>query len=42
MTIDGLLIEAQEAEDRCWFVQTFKVAEQTDFTITLHFVVGRM
>lgn len=40
MTLDELLIEALTAKDRFWFVQTLKVAERTDSTITLHFTIG--
>ncbi len=40
MTIDELLIEALATKDRFWFVQIFKVIEQTDSTITLHFTIG--
>jgi hypothetical protein len=40
MTIDELLIEALAAKDRFWFIQTFKMVEQTDSTITLHFIIG--
>ncbi len=40
MTIDELLIDAQTAKDRFWFIQTFKVMERTDSTITLHFTIN--
>jgi hypothetical protein len=39
MTIDALVIEALAAKDRFWFVQTFKVIERTDATVTLHFII---
>lgn len=40
MTIDELIVEAAEVRERFWFIQTFKVTDQTDATVTLHFAIS--
>jgi len=39
VTINELTLEAAQAKDRFWFVQSFEVIERTARTITLHFVI---
>ncbi|MEZ4768799.1 MAG: hypothetical protein R2844_10300 [Caldilineales bacterium] len=38
--IDGLILEAQAASDRFWYVQSLKVSERTDATLTLHLLIS--
>jgi hypothetical protein len=39
VTINELVLEATEAKDRFWFVQSLEVVERTAQTITLHFII---
>ncbi|RMD58357.1 hypothetical protein D6833_12970 [Candidatus Parcubacteria bacterium] len=40
MTIDDLIIEAAASKDRFWFVQTVRIVERTDFTVTIRFLIS--
>lgn len=40
MTIDELIAEAAEVREHFWFIQSFKVTDRTDATVTLHFVIA--
>jgi hypothetical protein len=40
MTIDELIDEASEIREYFWFIQTFKVTDRTDATVTLHFAIS--
>ena len=40
MTIDDLIVEAAQAKERFWFVQSLDIVERTASTITLRFIIG--
>jgi hypothetical protein len=40
VTIEEVLIEAREAQERYWFVQSLVVVERTALTLTLHLLIG--
>jgi hypothetical protein len=39
VTINELILEAAQAKERFWFVQSLEVIERTAYTITLHFTI---
>jgi len=39
-TIDELVREGRDASDRFWFIQEFKIVEQTNSTVTLHLTIS--
>ena len=40
MTLNDLVAEGLTAKDHFWFIETFKIKERTDETVTLHFVIS--
>ena len=40
MTLNDLLAEGLTASEHFWFIETFKIKERTDETVTLHFVIS--